>query len=245
MIEIALCLAIIGFALVAIIGVLPTGMQVQKDNREETIINQDATYLIEAIRGGAHGLDDLTNYVDLIRLVTVTFPAGAPVTQTFTYTRTNGPLLLNSGERIIGLLSTPKYQYTAITNNKGDFSYSVTRSNYVTAYLRAISGSAVEKATNADARAFAFSYRVTPEIIPYTPPVVMPSNFWRYAENQQTNLYELRLLFRWPVQPNGNIGNGRQIFRTTVSSTLTSTNIGQPVTTLYFFEPRSYAHVLP
>jgi len=30
MIEIALCLAIIGFALVAIIGVLPTGMGVQK-----------------------------------------------------------------------------------------------------------------------------------------------------------------------------------------------------------------------
>ena len=43
MIEIALCLAIIGFALVAIIGVLPTGMGVQRQNREETIINQDAT----------------------------------------------------------------------------------------------------------------------------------------------------------------------------------------------------------
>ena len=64
MIEIAISLAVIGFALVAIIGILPTGMQVQKDNRQETIINQDATYLIEAIRGGARGLDDLTNYVD-------------------------------------------------------------------------------------------------------------------------------------------------------------------------------------
>ena len=38
MIEIALCLAIIGFALVAIIGILPAGMQVQKDNREDTIV---------------------------------------------------------------------------------------------------------------------------------------------------------------------------------------------------------------
>ena len=46
MIEIAICLAIIGFALVAIIGVLPLGMNTQRDNREETIINQDATVLL-------------------------------------------------------------------------------------------------------------------------------------------------------------------------------------------------------
>ena len=45
MVEIAICLAIIGIALVAIIGVLPLGINVQKDNREETIINQDATVL--------------------------------------------------------------------------------------------------------------------------------------------------------------------------------------------------------
>ena len=62
-IEIALCLAIIGFALVAIIGVLPIGLNVQKDNREETIINQDAAVWMDAIRNGAHGYDDLTNYV--------------------------------------------------------------------------------------------------------------------------------------------------------------------------------------
>ena len=47
MVEIAICLAIIGIALVAIIGVLPIGMNTQRDNREETIINQDATVLIE------------------------------------------------------------------------------------------------------------------------------------------------------------------------------------------------------
>src|SRR5213078_3899054 len=50
MVEIALCLAIIAFALVAIIGVLPTGMRVQKENREDTIINQDGMFLVEAIR---------------------------------------------------------------------------------------------------------------------------------------------------------------------------------------------------
>ena len=63
MVEIAICLAIIGIALVAIIGVLPIGLNVQKDNREETLIDQDATVFMENIRNGARGLDDLTNYV--------------------------------------------------------------------------------------------------------------------------------------------------------------------------------------
>src|ERR1039457_3837693 len=63
MVEIVLCLAIIGFALVAIIGVLPTGLNVQKDNREETIINQDDGVWMNSIRNGAQGYDDLPNYV--------------------------------------------------------------------------------------------------------------------------------------------------------------------------------------
>ena len=58
LVEIAISLAVIAFALVAIIGVLPTGMQVQRDNREETIINQEATYFATAIRNGARGLDE-------------------------------------------------------------------------------------------------------------------------------------------------------------------------------------------
>jgi type II secretory pathway pseudopilin PulG len=63
LIEIAISLAIIAFALVAIIGVLPIGLNVQRDNREETVINHDATMLMDAIRSGARGFDDLTNYV--------------------------------------------------------------------------------------------------------------------------------------------------------------------------------------
>lgn len=55
MVEIALCIGIIGFALVAIIGVLPTGLRVQKDNRDDTVLGQDATIFMEAIRGGAQG----------------------------------------------------------------------------------------------------------------------------------------------------------------------------------------------
>jgi len=254
MIEIALCLAIIGFAMVAIIGVLPTGMQGQRDNREETIINQDATYLIEAIRGGARGLDDLTNYVDAITNTATDYTSLGRVQRSFPsvgYTRTT-PFAITNGQRIIGLLSTPKYQYL----NDG-----VVRSNHVVAYLRAISGSAVEKATNADTRSFAFRYRVTPEIIPHnfydrnetnfsvsglsTAERFSRSNFWQNAKNRQANLYEMRLLFRWPLLPNSSVGNGRQIFRTTVASQITETNVGPRLapTTLYFFEPRSYVRV--
>src|SRR5207248_8329347 len=69
MIEIALCIAIIGFALVAILGVLPSAMRVQQDNRGDTLIDQDGNYFMEAIRNGARGLDDLSNYVYEINFV--------------------------------------------------------------------------------------------------------------------------------------------------------------------------------
>src|ERR1035437_10712574 len=49
MVEIAISLAVIGIALGAIIRVLPICMITQRDNRQETIINQDATVFIEAI----------------------------------------------------------------------------------------------------------------------------------------------------------------------------------------------------
>ena len=63
MVEIAISLAIIGIALVGILAALPKGLQIQRDNREKTVINQDATVFMEAIRGGVRGADDLTNYV--------------------------------------------------------------------------------------------------------------------------------------------------------------------------------------
>jgi uncharacterized protein (TIGR02598 family) len=46
MVEVAISIAIVAFAMVALLGVLPTGHQVQRENREDTIINQDATYLL-------------------------------------------------------------------------------------------------------------------------------------------------------------------------------------------------------
>src|SRR3954469_3339948 len=68
MVEIAFSLAIVAFALVAIMGVLPTGMTVQKDNREDTLINNDGLFWTEALRSGSRAIYDLTDYVEEIKI---------------------------------------------------------------------------------------------------------------------------------------------------------------------------------
>jgi len=187
-IEIALCLAIIGFALVAIIGVLPIGLNVQKDNREETIINQDAAVWMDAIRNGAHGYDDLTNYVVAItnyvwaykvdnnNVVTADGSSqrtaqggGSPETDVYTRSQfirngsvvASSPLLwLTNGLHIIGVLSRPRIEW-----DTGNHFFS----NYIVANVRAISGSAVEKypQNNSIIQDSAFSYRLIVENLPY------------------------------------------------------------------------------
>ena len=57
MVEIAIALGVIAFALIAIIGILPTALQSHRDVREDTIVNQDARVLIEAIKSGGRDLD--------------------------------------------------------------------------------------------------------------------------------------------------------------------------------------------
>ncbi len=68
MVEIALSIAVVAFAMVAILGVLPTGLQVQRDNRDETVINNDGAYLMEAIRTGNDRLGRLSNSVYLVQI---------------------------------------------------------------------------------------------------------------------------------------------------------------------------------
>jgi len=234
MVEIAISLAVIAFALVAIIGVLPIGMQVQRDNREETIINQDANVFISAIRSVAQGMDDLTNYVYAITNY------GAPLTSGYTLTGSSASpqFALNNGFRIIGLLSTPRLYTNGTT----------VTSNYMVAYVRSISGSASDKfpQNNPDVLSGTFSYRMVSDIIPFSDfdasvaaSTNTPANYRNYLVNLQTNLHDFRLVFRWPLLPNGHTGNGRQIFRTMVSGQLllATNDNGVP---LFFFQPRTY-----
>ena len=64
MMEIAIAIGVIGFALIAIMGVLPTGMHIQRDNRQDTIINQDGAYILEAMRSAARDIPDLHTFVE-------------------------------------------------------------------------------------------------------------------------------------------------------------------------------------
>jgi len=270
MIEIAISLAVIAFALVAIIGILPTGMNVQKDNREETIINQDVSVFMSAIRGGARGIDDLTNYVTFIRRATAKIyltGQGPSLDSSSTSLYTNSPYLetgyvdfpITNGWRIVGLLSTPKY--IPFTDNGGRGFYS----NNVIAHVRALSGMASEKApqNNRDVRDLAFSYRIIADVVPFagyasywtnvqpsiisdTNTLTIHSNYWRSARNLQGNLHDLRLTFRWPLLARNELGNGRQSFRTMVSGGIIQSNepLPYPQTppyTMFFFDNPNYS----
>ena len=204
MVEIALCLGVIAFALVAIIGVLPTGVRVQRDNREDTIINQEGLLLLEAIRSGSQGLDYLTNYFD-----TITISNSAPAVAVFASpeARKNipGAGLLTNGYQIVSLLTLPKYNQNR------------TFTNHVFARVRAITGSAVEKSQSA--RDIAFAYQVVSEVVPLSvhPPdttnylasplspeqILTRSNLWRVARHEGINFFELRLTLQGPVIPKG------------------------------------------
>jgi len=258
MVEIAICLAIIGVALVAIIGVLPVGLRTQRDNREETLINQDATVFIEAIRNGAFGLNDLTNYVYAITNYWARYNADGSFKQSGVngYTYSAGlatapypttPFPINSGTNIIGLLSTP--EFTDVTNfaplgSIADTSY---YSNHVVAYVRSVSGPADERPPqdNPIMQADTFAYR----ILCVNAPLAMDTNtFWLTPDQRPYNtqlaasLRELRLTFLWPQLPNGSLGAGRQTFRTQVAGQMAQvfTN-GQ---WLYFYQPHTFTNVV-
>jgi len=207
MVEIAICLAIIGIALVAIIGVLPIGINVQKDNREETVIDQDASVFLENIRNGGRGLDDLTNYVFAITNTWTLYNQDGTIggrgangynyTNGYAYNAPVSTMALTNGANIIGLLSMPEY-----TLNDGTPVSSLVfggYSNYVVAYVRSLSGSAVEKPPqdNDIIRGDSFSYKMICQNVPapvYTPP---PWKGGRYQAGQSVSFLMNEQITYW------------------------------------------------
>jgi type II secretory pathway pseudopilin PulG len=254
MVEIALCLAIVGFALVAIIGVLPAGLNVQKENREDTILNQEATAWIDAIRAGGAGpalsgtFDDLTNYVDRIVVETYFFASTnaqpALVAPPIVAQPVNaGPttLLITNGAQIVGLLSIPKI-IIASTNSF--------YSNYVYAYCRAMNGGAADKPPqdNPDVRDLAFGYRMVVDITPYGSggPGGISTNI--LDQIMSDNLSDVRLLLRWPLkspfnatQPaNPAVGGARMTFRTRLSGAILPAGTTGGILPYFYLQPRQY-----
>ena len=238
MMEIAISLAIIGIALVAIVGVLPYGLHAQRDNREETIIAQDASVLLEAIRSGAQGMDDLTNYVICITNIQTFYKPDSTVQSVNTYGFSYAAVTLNgsvatslsamtltNGANIVGVLRTPEYvdnEFLPIPNllNGG-------YSNHVVAYFRSLSGPVAEKPPqdNSILRGDSFGYRV----ICVNAPIARTFNIAPNSYDSQIgyNQRELRLSFTWPLLPSqpgyGTIGsspNGNVTFRTTIPGQL-------------------------
>lgn len=257
MVEIALCLAIVGFALVAIIGVLPAGLNVQKENREDTILNQDSTVWLDAIRGGG-GDNDLLNYVDRIIVTSQNFDStgnamGAPVQIVAEPTMpTLGDLKvqLTSGSMIVGLLSTPRFGPPLPGPGSTGAAYTT---NNVVAYVRAISGTAAEKPMqeNREVRGSAFGYRMVVEVLP--PGWVDYSGILTNASDRvlQNNLADVRLLCRWPLKQAFDsslpldrpaAGNSRMTFRVQAGGVLPQVESGAaPGVPFYFFQPRQYS----
>ena len=252
MMEIAICLAIIGFALLAIIRVLPLGMGTQRDNREETVINQDATVLLEAIRSAARGADNLTNNVYAITNQWTFYNANGTVnvngTDGFTYNTAsfsgtvNAYYSLTNGANIIGVLSSP--EFTDGAGNPISDTVNVNfRSNHIVAYVRSISGLAAEKPPqdNQIMRDDTFTYRVycVNAAMSVDTNTFNPTLQSSFAAQLAANLRELRLTFLWPQLPNGNLGNGRQTFRASIAGQLAK-NPNAPV--LFYYRSQYFTN---
>jgi hypothetical protein len=212
------------------------GMNAGRENRDETIINQDATVLMDAIRNGAQGMDDLTNYVVAItNYVTQYHDNGSPGNFVFGYTYTNSNTTvqfpLTNGLRIIGLLSTP--EYIPFNNGKDSGFYS----NHVVATVRSFSGAASEKFPqgNLDVQSLGLTYRLISEVVPYGSRVVPAvtgkakpngyngggfdldwTNYTAYlAAPYTTNDWQWRSNNYWHLVPNmeANLSDVRLLFR--------------------------------
>jgi hypothetical protein len=246
MIEIALSLAIIGIALVGILAILPLGLNVQRDNRETTIINQDATIFIEAISKGARVDNNLTNYVYAITNSWGQYNSSGTLMSSklngynYSGSTVTGPniiypnIRINSGTNIIALLSTPKYQ-DANTGLPLPNLITGGYSNHVVAYVHSLSGPAVEKPPQDNTLVVgnSFGYRIICDNVPVEQP---DPNATNYNRQLSVNLHELRLTFLWPQLPSGKLGAGHQTFRTLVAGQLMQTK------NLYYFQSQSFTN---
>ncbi len=212
MVEVALSLAIVAFAMVAIIGVMPAGLNVQKENRDDTVLSQDSSMILEAIRGGESSSN----------LTALSTALVGPIygVNLSTYPSTNSPL------DIVKRLSIPAWDTSGFTTGA---------TVAVSARFRAMSGGLGD--TAGSATNMAFTYYVQVQITRFNPDPYTP-----FYNPLATNLHELKLTFQWPVYddpgittPPTRVGNRQLILRSLISGQLVNwTNGG------YFFRTESF-----
>lgn len=201
MVEVALSLAIVAFALVAIIGVMPVGLNVQRDNREDTIISQDAALLIEAIRSGSAS-SNLTSiaasYIGITNAITP-FPNGTNVTTA----------------DIISRLCIPRWDTTNTVPANGP----------VGVYFRSMSGNLGDSVASP---ALAFTYVVFSEVTNYAgDPNNVVHNYYLTNNLYEVKLTFRWPVYEPPAGlfPT-NYGAGRLVLRTLVSGQLVTNGSG-------------------
>jgi type II secretory pathway pseudopilin PulG len=256
MVELALSIAVVAIAMVAIIGVMPLGLNAQKDNRDDTIVNQDAQFFLETLRSGNVRVDELTNFVDFITVSSIT--KGKTNSRTYYHVLydkygnlsdlPNPVDKITSGSMVVGLLSLPKREVINGT----------LYTNQVVAQMRALSGSLFEKpsrvvneVTPTNSFDSAFRYRLTTEVVPIVsvdPRSSSPQSALRLLA-MRNNLYELRLTFQWPVhQLKGRtvIGPSYKTYRTQMAGRLRLDRTNSPKeVVLEYLEPDRYSPPVP
>lgn len=240
MVEIAIALGVIGFALVAIIGILPAGLEVQRDNRSETIINQDATLWLTAISSGAMEMESLPHYVENISLI-----ERNPVDNSIV--SSNRWALQGSGNPATSFYQTGADIIGLITWAAG------APDREVRVQATAFSGSAAEKELDPKKRELAFSYLMRVVIDPKRDPesdlddtalpfaavtgeMVQPEEHFGYSEvaspyPDAVSLTEIRLTFSYPFIGESKTPPRSQTFRTSVARQV----VNDPITSVFFF----------
>jgi hypothetical protein len=200
-----------------------------------------ALYFLEAIRSGARGINDLTNYVETITVTNLVYNASGVLrsslaTEFSTAPGTPLPRFLANGGQIVSLLTLKKY----VPQGGGNIGV-----NVVVARVRAINGVAVEKRKQSlnPSQDFVFRYQLRSEVIPFVASTNLPFTTANGVLNPRlydltNNLYDLRLTLAWPLYQQGSgdwqLGSSRKTLRTLMAG-----RIAQGSGSL--FEPSAYS----
>lgn len=227
MIEIAISLAIVAVAMVAILGILPAGLTVQQENREDTIIDQEAEYYMNVIRNSGMGIGPLFigSHVEQVSIIRTNNLTGASLSVLYNQNSTTG-LGYNWGSRQVvrKLLSTPSWDLGSLPSVPDarfdpQTGLNIEEQFIVTAAVKAITGSAVELTSTHNEGGFRYELTVslhpavTPALFSGYGPDAGPSQVFLDLQNSgpagqgellrqaglNANLWELELTMRWPL----------------------------------------------